>query len=132
MMEKVETYIVDTDNNFIELIKQALLRTNNLRFKNKIGSIEDLQKIKKSSTKKLFLINIDLENPSYSEFINLIEKEFTNSLSIIMNLDEKKFSAYQSEEKAGNEFLDKANLFDEILKISKYFNQQKITNTLIN
>ena len=47
-----------------------------------------------------------------------------------MNLDDKKFAIYIPEKKVANDYLDKSNLFDEILKISKHFKKQ-LKNKLV-
>jgi len=47
-----------------------------------------------------------------------------------VKLNDKKFATYIPEKKVANDYLDKSNLFDEILKILKRFKKQ-LKNKLV-
>lgn len=132
MIKQVTTLIIDHDQAFIELVKNAIERTDNLTYIGSSPAGKDFEKLCHKINPVLVLLNIDLQNSNANELSINLKECFPDSCIILMNLDDKKFASYTPDEKVADDYLDKHILFEEIQKISKYFNEKPELNKVMS
>ena len=132
MIKQVTTLVIDYDKAFIELVKIAIKRTDNLSFVGSSPGGKDIEKLCHKINPRLVLLNIDLQASNANELSTNLKECFPDSTIILMNLDDKKFAGYTPENKVADDYLDKNFLFEEIQKISKYFKEKPQLNKVIS
>lgn len=130
MAKQVTTLVIDHDDKFIELVKTAIDRTDNLDFAGSTSRKEDLSNLCNKINPQIVLLNIDIKDQSFQEFIKLIRKNFPETFIILMNLDDRNFADYNPEDKIADNYLDKNSLFEEIIKVSNYFEHISTNKTI--
>ena len=121
MSNKVSTVVIENDIRLIDLIIEAINRTDYLIYKGYAFDVESVEEMCSEINAKLILLNINIGQPGFKEFSKKIKTITPDSFIVLMNLDEKKFANYYPEEKDVDGYLDLNDLFNEMTKISKYF-----------
>lgn len=124
MIDAISTIIIDHDKNFVDLLINAIERTDNLKFVGSAKCTEEVNNISREFIPSLVLLNIDLENSNSLNISRELKNKFPEAYLVIMNMDDKKFASNNSEEMVADNYLDKHSLFEEINKISSYFKEK--------
>ena len=131
MLDVISAVVIDHDNKFIDLVKKAIDRTDNLSFIGSSSGGKEIDELCHKINPMIVLLNIDLQNSNSNELSINLKKCFPDSFIILMNLDDKKFASYNPDERVADDYLDKNFLFEEIQKISKYFKEKPKLNKVI-
>lgn len=119
-MNKFSTIIIDYDKDFIEMIKRAMDRTENLIYKGSVANIEEITILGRQVIPSLILINIDLPSVDIRDISEFVRSQYPKAFIILMNLDGKRFNIDKPDSAIADGYLAKDLLFQEIKKISFY------------
>jgi len=119
-MNKFSTIIVDYDKDFIEMIKRAMDRTENLIYKGSVANIEEITILGRQVIPSLILINIDLPSVDIRDLSEYVRSQYPKAFIVLMNLDGKRFNIDKPDSAIADGYLAKDLLFQEIKKISFY------------
>lgn len=132
-MKNFSTIVIDTDLDFILLLKEVINKTENLVYTGcSIADHEFLLKVCKEFHPSTIFINIDLPDEGAKRFSRCIRENFTDVFIVLMNMDDKQFGIDKPDPDMADGYLDKNNLFNEVINISEYLkNQYAVKNNRI-
>lgn len=120
-MNKLPTIIIDGDKEFIEMIKKALSRTENLIFAGSVADLNEFFILSNQVIPSLILINIDLSSIDIRDTTAFLRREYPQAFIVLMNIDGKRFNIDKPENTIADGYLEKDSLFQEINTISIFF-----------
>ena len=119
-MNKISTIIVDYDKEFIEMIKKAIDRTENLIYAGSVADFDEFSNLGNQLIPSLILINIDLPSVDIRDISEYFRAKYPQAFIVLMNLDGKRFNIDKPDSAIADGYLEKDSLFQEIKKISFY------------
>jgi DNA-binding NarL/FixJ family response regulator len=128
-MNKLPTIIVDCDKDFIEMIKEAIDRTENLIYAGSVSDLNEFSILCSQVIPSLILINIDLPSVDIRDISEYLRTEYPQAFIVLMNIDGKRFNIDKPDSSIANGYLEKDSLFQEIKNISFFLqNNYRLKN----
>ncbi len=128
-MNEFSTIIVDFDKDFIEMIKEAMYRTENLIYAGSVADINSFSILGRQVIPSLILINIDLPSVDIRDISEYVRSQYPKAFIVLMNLDGKRFNIDKPDSAIADGYLAKDLLFQEIKRISLYLkNNYRLKN----
>ncbi len=128
-MNKLPTIIVDCDKDFIEMIKEAIDRTENLIYVGSVADLDEFSNLGNQIIPSLILINIDLPSVDIRDISEYLRENYPQAFIVLMNLDGKRFNIDKPDSEIADGYLEKDSLFQEIKNISFFLqNNYRLKN----